>query len=192
MNRFEILEVFLQKFGNRMKPLRGFPRDWDPCEIAVSIDGRGGDRKGKSFLSQDHYFAALRECDFVLSPPGWCMPLSHNLIEAVFCGAIPITNGGAFMAEPLADGLNCLEFEDAVGLVSVIERALAMDADEVERMRRAVLEYYDRFLEPKASGEKLLRSESARVLVNAEENSVPLVFAGMVFPWDVPPDTMQT
>jgi hypothetical protein len=192
MNRFEILEVFLQKFGQRMKPLRGFPRDWDPCEIAVSIDGRGGDRKGKSFLSQDHYFAALRECDFVLSPPGWCMPLSHNLIEAVFCGAIPITNGGAFMAEPLADGLNCLEFEDAVGLVSVIERALAMDADEVERMRRAVLEYYDRFLEPKASGEKLLRSESARVLVNAEENSVPLVFAGMVFPWDVPPDTMQT
>jgi hypothetical protein len=114
------------------------------------------------------------------------MPVSHNLIEAVFCGAIPITNGGVYMAEPLADGLNCLEFEDAVGLVSVIERALAMDAGEVARMRQAVRDYYERFLEPNAFGEKLLRSESARVLVNAEENSVPLVFAGMVFPWDVP------
>ncbi len=104
----------------------------------------------------------------------------------MFCGAIPITNGGAFMAKPLANGMNCLEFQDEDGLVAVIERALAMDADDVELMRRAVLEYYDRFLEPKAFGEKLLRSESARVLVNAEENSVPLVFPRMVFPWDVP------
>jgi glycosyltransferase involved in cell wall biosynthesis len=176
MNRFEILEVFLQEFGQRMTRLRGGPRDWEPCEIAVSIDGRGGDRQGKSFLSKEHYFAALRECDFVLSPPGWCMPVSHNLIEAMFCGAIPITNGGAFMAEPLTDGVNCLEFEDEVGLVSVIERALAMDSGEVELMRRAVLEYYNRFLEPKAFAEELRRSDCRRVFVNAEENSVPLLF----------------
>jgi hypothetical protein len=176
MNRFEILEAFLQKFGNQMRRLRGFPRDWDPCEIAVSIDSKGGDRRGKFFLSQDHYFEALKECDFVLSPPGWCMPLSHNLIEAMFCGAIPITNGWAFMAEHLANSVNCLAFENEEGLVAVIERALAMDVVEVERMRRAVLDYYERFLDSKAFGEKLLRSESARVLVNAEEKSVPFVF----------------
>ncbi len=176
MNRFEILEVFFQKFGNRMRPLRGFPRDWDSCEMAVSIDDRGGDRKGKSFLSQEHYFEALWECDFVLSPPGWCMPVSHNLIEAMFCGAIPITNGGAFMAEPLTDGVNCLEFEDAVGLVSVIERALAMDSGEVSRMQQAGRDYYDRFLEPQALAERLRQSDCGKILVNAEENSVPLVF----------------
>ena len=178
MNRFEILEVFLQKFGNRIKHLRGFPRDWDSCEMAVSIDSRGGDRKGKSFLSQDHYFEALGECDFVLSPPGWCMPLSHNLIEAMFCGAIPITNGRAFMAEPLKDGETCLEFQDLERLVAVIERALAMDEREVERMRSYVRGYYDRFLEPKAFAEELSRSDCRRVFLNAEENSVPFV----VFP----------
>jgi len=192
MNRFEILEVFLQKYGNRMTHLQGGPKNWDPCEITVSIDARGGDRRGKAFLSQDHYFEALHECDFVLSPPGWCMPVSHNLIEAMFCGAIPITNGGAFMAEPLEDDVNCLAFKNVEELAAAVERALAMDVGEVERMRWAVLDYYERFLEPNAFGEKLLRSESARVLVNAEENSVPLVFAGMVFPWDVPADTMQT
>ena len=192
MNRFEILEVFLKKFGQRMTPLRGFPRDWKAEQIAVSIDARGGDRSGKAFLSQDHYFEALHKCDFVLSPPGWCMPVSHNLIEAMFCGAIPITNGGAFMAEPLADDVNCLAFKNVEELAAAVERALAMDVGEVERMRWAVLDYYERFLDPNAFGEKLLRSESARVLVNAEENSVPLVFAGMVFPWDVPADTMQT
>jgi hypothetical protein len=174
MNRFEILEVFLQKFGQRMTRLRGFPRDYEPCEIAVSIDGRGGDRQGKSFLPQEHYFAALRECDFVLSPPGICTPLSHNLIEAMFCGAIPITNAGSFMAEPLKDGETYVEFHDAEGLVSVIERALAMDSGEVSRMQEAVRDYYERFLEPEAFVENAIRSNSTRILVNAEENSVPL------------------
>lgn len=181
MNRFEILEVFLQKFGDQITHLRGFSRDWNPCEMAVSIDSRGGDRKGKSFLSQDHYFEALQECDFVLSPPGWCMPLSHNLIEAIFCGAIPITNGGAFMAEPLSDGENCLEFEDAEDFVSVIERALAMDEREVGRLRSSVRNYFERFLDPKAYAEELRRSDCGRVFVNAEENSVPLVFPDKKF-----------
>lgn len=181
MNRFEILEVFLQKFGNRMRRLRGFPRDWDACEIAVSIDDRGGDQRGKSFLSQDHYFEALRECDFVLSPPGWCMPVSHNLIEAMFCGAVPITNAGAYMAEPITNGGTCLEFQDAEGLVSVIERALAMDEHEVERIRNSVRDYYVRFLEPSAFAEELSRSDGGCVFVNAEENSVPLVFPDKKF-----------
>jgi hypothetical protein len=175
MDRFEILEVFFQKFGDRITHLRGFPRDWDPCQMAVSIDSRGGDRKGKSFLSQDYYFEALQECDFVLSPPGWCMPLSHNLIEAMFCGAIPITNGGAFMAEPLADGVNFLAFKNEEELVAVIERALAMDEREVGRMRSSVRNYFERFLDSKAFAEELRRSDCRRVFVNAEENSVPFV-----------------
>ena len=186
MNRFEILEAFFEKFGDSFVNLEGPPQDWKAAQIAVSIDTRGGDRSGKAFLSQDHYFEALRECDFVLSPPGWCMPVSHNLVEAMFCGAIPITNGGAYMAEPLKNGETCLEFQDDESLVPVIERALAMDADEVTRMRLAVWNYYERFLEPKAFGETVVRSEGGRVLVNAEENSVRLVFPGIIFPWDVP------
>ena len=185
MNRFEILEVFLQKFGNSIKHLRGFPRDWDPFEMAVSIDSRGGDRNGKSFLSQEHYFEALRECDFVLSPPGWCMPVSHNLVEAMFCGAIPIINSGAFMAPPLENGANCLEFFGEVDFIATIEKALVLSDLEVEQMRAAVLEHYDRFLEPKGFVEELVSNESGRAFVNAEENSVRLVFPGMLFPWNV-------
>jgi hypothetical protein len=61
-----------------------------------------------------------------------------------------------------------------------------MDVGEVERMRWAVLDYYERFLEPNAFGEVAMQSNSSRIFVNAEENSVPLVFPRMVFPWDVP------
>jgi hypothetical protein len=182
MNRCEILEVFLQNFGERITHLRGFPRDWEPCEIAVSIDGRGGDRQGKSFLSQDHYFEALRECDFVLSPPGICMPISHNLIEAMFCGAVPITNAGAFMAEPLSDGETCLEFKDVEGLVSVIKRVLAMDEGELAQMRNSVRDYYNRFLDSKAILENLIHTNDLKIIVNAEEKSVPMVYPDFVWP----------
>jgi hypothetical protein len=91
-------------------------------------------------------------------------------------GTIPITNGGAFMAEPLSNGKTCLEFQDLERLVAVIERALAMDEREVGRMRSSVRDYYDRFLDSKAFAETFVRSKSRRILVNAEENSVPLVF----------------
>lgn len=96
----------------------------------------------------------------------------------IFSRAIPITNGGAFMAEPLRDGETCLEFQDAEGLFSVIKRALAMDEHEVERIRNTVRDYYVRFLEPSAFAEELSRSDGGRVFVNAEENSVPFVFPG--------------
>jgi len=82
------------------------------------------------------------------------------------------------MAEPLSNGKTCLEFQDLEGLVAAVERALAMDEREVERMRSYVRDYYDRFLEPKAFAEELSRSDCRRVFLNAEENSVPIV----VFP----------
>jgi hypothetical protein len=60
-----------------------------------------------------------------------------------------------------------------------------MDVGEVELMRQAVRDYYERFLDLKAFAEELGRSESMQFVVNAEENSVRSVFSWMVFPWDV-------
>ena len=94
------------------------------------------------------------------------------------------------MAQPLNDGETCLEFEDAMGLSRALDKALSMDVGEMGKMRAAVLDYYGRFLDPKAVPEALLQSKGGRVLVNAEENSVRLVFPGMVFPWDVPAEAL--
>ena len=92
----------------------------------------------------------------------------------MFCGAIPITNGGAYMAKPLKDGETYVDFHDAEDFVSVIERALAMNEREVGQMRSSVQNYYERFLEPQALAERLRQSDCSKILVNAEENSVPL------------------
>jgi hypothetical protein len=65
----------------------------------------------------------------------------------------------------------------------VIEFALAMDEREVERMRRAVLDYYERFLDSKAFVERFIGTNSTRILVNAEENSVPLAYTEFKMVW---------
>ena len=80
------------------------------------------------------------------------------------------------MAEHLAKSVNCLAFENEEGLVAVIESALGMDAGEVARMQEAVRDYYGWFLDPKSFGERFTRTNSTRILLNAEEHSVPLVF----------------
>ena len=82
----------------------------------------------------------------------------------------------AFMAEPIVDDVNSLAFKNLKGLVAAVERALAMDNHEVARMRKAVRDYYERFLDPKAFGQMFGKTDFDRVLVNAEEKSVPLIF----------------
>jgi hypothetical protein len=51
-------------------------------------------------------------------------------------------------------------------------------------MQFAVREYYTRFLEPKASAEAVIRAHGGNIFVNAEENSVPLVFSLSSYPMD--------
>lgn len=176
MSRFEILEVLLARFGDRISMVSGSPETWSEAEIVVALDHRGGDKAGKEFLRQEDYFAALQECDFVLSPPGWCMPLSHNLVEIMLCGAIPITNASGFMAPPLEDGRTCLAFDDTRGFEATLNRALAMSPEEVATMRRAAMDYYDKFLEPSSFWGRLVPIANKTLLVNAEEKSVPLAF----------------
>lgn len=51
-----------------------------------------------------------------------------------------------------------------------------MSDQEIEKMRQAVRDYYERFLDSKASWEGVILTNSTRILVNAEEHSVPLIF----------------
>ena len=182
MNRTEILNVFLSKFADQIQILEGSPDSWPDAQIVVAMDERGGDRIGKSFLSQADYFEAMRECDFVLSPPGICTPLSHNLIEAMFCGAIPITNAGVFMARPLEGGSNCLEFFKPADFFEAIEKALSMTYNEIWELRLGAFDYYWHFLKPLSFGNLLKTYDGKHLFVNGEEKSVPFVHPQFIWP----------
>lgn len=176
MNREEILKFFFEEYGNRITTVRKPPSEWVKTEILVSVDTKGGDwdRHPKSFLPQKDYLQALRSSDFFLSAPGCWMPLSHNLIEGMAAGSIPIVNIDEYLDPPLIHGENCLSFRDPEGLKAAINNALAMDQDRIMDMRHAVLQYYQEHLAP----EKWVRdffgkkpSKKSILLVNAEEVS---------------------
>jgi len=174
LNREEILAAWLREFGGRIWTAEGPLAEWPRRPMAMAIDTRGGDRTGKAFLPLRDYLSALRQCDFFLTPPGKYMPFSHNLIEGMAAGSVPVLNYPEYLEPALVDGVNCIRFNDIAGLKAAVERVLAMPAGEIVRMRRAVRQYYQEHLDPgKWLGRVLQKPErNQRILVNAEEVSL--------------------
>jgi hypothetical protein len=171
LSRSQLLEAFLACYGDECIPA---PTD-QRAAFAVSIDQRGGELQPKRFLPQHAYLQTLRRTAFALCLPGWCMPLSHSLIEAMYCGAIPITNVHAFMHPPLRHGIEALTFTTIAEFHAAIQEAQAMPPHRIAAMRQAVALYYHEHLEPAAWGRRFVASGATRLLMNAEELSVPLI-----------------
>jgi len=174
LSRTPILNALLETFASEILHVQGPPTGWGRARIALALDGCGGDRSGKTFLRPEDYFAGLKQCDFFLSPPGWCMPVSHNLIEAMMSGAIPILNHPESLEPPLRHGLDCLVFTDLEGLKEQVRTALAMSQDQIQRMRAAVLAYVHEHLKPGVWWGRCLLQRPPVVLINNEEISVAL------------------
>ena len=98
----------------------------------------------------------MSRSDFAICPPGWLMPHSHNLIEAMSVGTIPITNYHAYMRPSLTPDGNCLAFSTREELEEVIDFALRMPPAEIERLRAGVISYYEEYIEPERFGKKLM------------------------------------
>ncbi|MEI8287840.1 MAG: glycosyltransferase [Verrucomicrobiota bacterium] len=177
LNREQILAAFLSGFEDLIWEVDGPVGEWLPKPVAVAMDVKGGDRAGKSFLTLADYLQALRRCDFFLTPPGKVMPFSHNLIEGMAAGCIPVLNYPEYLDPPLEPGVNCLAFRDVAGLNKTVESLLKMDPSEIFKMRAAVLQYYRQHLEPGQWLGNLLRKagQNQNLLVNAEEVSLSLV-----------------
>jgi hypothetical protein len=72
----------------------------------------------------------------------------------------------------LQPGVNCLAFDDEDDLLGALQRALTMAPAEIERMKAAVIDYYDRHLQPQTFVDRVLRSHDRDlpVLVYTERN----------------------
>lgn len=114
---------------------------------------------------------------FFLACPGYIMPFSHNVVEAMSVGTIPIIQSKyASLFQPtLEHGINALLFDDQDSLVELIHRAFMLEEEHIARISRSVLSYYKQHLTPERVVNNLLAQEYRHVFLVAELPSVELL-----------------
>jgi hypothetical protein len=157
LSRDKVLTHVLSTFGDRIATRR----DARSKPIVMLITSDISDILEKHALSLPDYMDTMARSAFFICPPGTLMPHSHNMVEAMSVGAIPITNYHSYVTPPLTPDVNCLAFSTLKELEEVIERALRMSEAEIRKMRLAVIDYYDRHLDPKSFGKTLRDSGPA-------------------------------
>jgi hypothetical protein len=126
-------------------------------------------------IPQEMLLGSLSRARFFLALPGWIMPPAHNLTECMAVGTIPILQYASLLPPPLTDGVNCLVYRTLSELEDKILAALQMPADDVEKMSRQVIDYYDAHLSPQSVAAAVRDCRSPTIGLVAEETSVSLL-----------------
>ncbi|MDP0490487.1 MAG: hypothetical protein Q7Q71_05510 [Verrucomicrobiota bacterium JB023] len=134
----------------------------DPAKIRLCY--RAQDRVAKS-----EWLPTLGDSDFFLALPGVGMPLCHNLIESLSLGTIPILQYPQYLDPPLQHGENCLVFENEDDLLLIVASAIRMPTEEIARLSKAAVDYYEEHLAPGRFFRRLMSrpGENPTVFVNA-------------------------
>lgn len=103
-----------------------------------------------------NWLGTMANSHFFLACPGVRYPMSHNLIEALAVGSIPITQYPEMFFPALEDGKNCLVFTNAAELLEKIHQAMIMSDEQLGSMHYAAQRYYDTYLKPDACIKQLL------------------------------------
>ena len=106
-------------------------------------------------IEAPQWLESIAKADFFLCPPGYVMPMCHNVIEAMSVGTIPVINYPEWMTPDLTDMDNCIAFSDREDLIRKINLVLEMGADKIREMRSSVVDYYARHLDPAGFIERL-------------------------------------
>lgn len=97
----------------------------------------------------NEWLSFLASGDFFLCCPGIVIPQSHNAIEAMSVGTIPILQYSEYFHPKLEHGVNCILFDSKQDLISKINGLFRMTEFDIARMRQAVIDYYDEYLSHK-------------------------------------------
>ena len=116
----------------------------------------------------EDWLSILSKGDFYLCLPGVRMPWSHNAIEAMALGTIPIIQYNELFYPPLEHLKNCITYNSYASLDEAIQTALTMSEEQVQEMRDAVIVYHDQYL---ATAQTIERIQS---FVHSAEESMRL------------------
>jgi hypothetical protein len=114
-------------------------------------------------INQQYWMGVLGKVDFFLCLPGIPIPWSHNAVEAMAVGTIPLINYPDWFYPSLVDGENCIRFETLEELDTRVEQILDMSTETIDRLRKNVCAYYDQYLAPTTLVENMLADRSDRL-----------------------------
>ncbi len=114
---------------------------------------------------------------FYLTLPGVCMPFSHNLIEALSVGAIPIIQKSyaKLMIPKLVHMKNAIIFDDLEDLIPKMEFSYRLTDNQKLELVKNVLNYYNSYLTPSSVVNTMIQNKPTPIYLQAEHNSVELV-----------------
>lgn len=148
----------------------------------------------KLWVDDRQWLNSLAKVDFFLCPPGICMPMCHNAVEAMAVGAIPIISYPEWFNPGLSHLENCLVFGDKDDLEAQVRRALSMEKKEILAMRARVIDYYETHLKPSLFVDRVLSTPEERlaVLMVTEDyvtkNASRLNKRSIIIRGELPPD----
>ena len=93
-------------------------------------------------INQSNWMKLLSSADFFICAPGLVMPISHNMIESLAIGTIPLTNYAEWLAPNLRNGKNAVLFSSLDELDHSINEILQMNNDDVLQLRQQAINYY--------------------------------------------------
>jgi len=162
--RLEVIETILQKIADRTIHVE------DKTALKnLFVDGFNNSciivDTSKFSVEPTDWLSHLSKTDFFICPPGYCMPMCHNVIEAMAVGAIPIINYPEWFNPDLRHMENCIVFNDRDDLVIKINDVLDMGTQQVAEMRDRAIDYYENHLNPRKFINDIESREGNRVTV---------------------------
>ncbi|WP_149495270.1 hypothetical protein [Roseiconus lacunae] len=158
VDRYTTIRQLTDWYGDRTRNIRS-DQMLDRC-LSQRHDGFVMIDNAQYRSDATRWLELLSSADFFVAAPGCDYPLSHNVIESIAVGTIPLLEYDSLLTPPLTDGVNCIAYRGRDGLCEAIERLDAMSADAIATMRGEVIRYYEDHLSPNAFCQRL---ESASV-----------------------------
>lgn len=153
VNRFALVSEVMEQYGDRTKQvLNGEELEETKNSIVdgfVLIDSQ------RYRLDPLDWLSVLSRSNFFLAAPGGDYPFSHNCIESLAVGTIPVLEYDQLFRPGLEDGVNCITFRGKSGIGPAIERINAMTPSEIQALRNAAIEYYEQHLSPNAFRQRI-------------------------------------
>jgi len=94
----------------------------------------------------EQWLSILGKAHFFLCLPGVRMPWSHNAIESMAVGTIPIIQYGSLFTPPLEHMKNAVCYTNENELGEVLSELFTMSEQEIAKLRSNVISYYEQYL----------------------------------------------